>query len=47
MSNLKYCQGTSCHQYTTKDRLRGTKDNKTLQTRRRSSFIMAMEIFVV
>jgi len=35
---LKYCQGTSCHQYCTKDRLRGTKDNKTFQTRRRSSF---------
>ena len=38
MSELKYCQGTCCHQYTTKDRLRGTKDNKTFQTRRRSSF---------
>ena len=38
MSKLKYCQGTSCHQYCTKDRLRGTKDNKTFQTRRRSSF---------
>ena len=36
--SLKYCQGTCCHQYTTKDRLRGTKDNKTFQTRRRSSF---------
>ena len=35
---LKFCQGTSCHQYCTKDRLRGTKDNKTFQTRRRSSF---------
>ena len=35
---LKYCQGTSCHQYTTKDRLRGNKGNKTFQTRRRSSF---------
>ena len=35
---MKYCQGTSCHQYTTKDRLRGTKPNKTFQTRRRSSF---------
>jgi len=35
---LKYCQGTSCHQYTTKDRLRGTKGNKTFQTRRRTSF---------
>ena len=35
---LKYCQGTSCHQYTTKDRLRGNKGNKTFQTRRRTSF---------
>ena len=34
--SLKYCQGTSCHQYCTKDRLRGTKGNKTYQTRRRS-----------
>ena len=33
---LKYCQGPVCHQYTTKDRLRGTKGNKTFQTRRRS-----------
>ena len=35
---LKYCQGPCCHQYTTKDRLRGTKGNKTFQTRRRTSF---------
>ena len=35
---LKYCQGPACHTYTTKDRLRGTKDNKTFQTRRRTSF---------
>ena len=35
---LKFCQGTSCHTYTTKDRLRGTKGNKTFQTRRRTSF---------
>ena len=33
---LCYCQGPACHQYTTKDRLRGTKGNKTFQTRRRS-----------
>ena len=38
MSDLKYCQGPDCHTYTTKDRLRGTKPNKTYQTRRRSSF---------
>ena len=38
MSELKLCQGTSCHTYTTQDRLKGTKENKTYQTRRRSSF---------
>ena len=37
MSELKLCQGPSCHQYHTKDRLKGQKDNKTYQTRRRSS----------
>ena len=37
MSELKLCQGPKCHQYTTKDRLKGTKPNKTYQTRRRSS----------
>jgi len=35
---LKLCQGTSCHTYHTQDRLKGTKGNKTYQTRRRSSF---------
>ena len=38
MSDLKFCQGPSCHTYFTKDRLRGPKGNKTYQTRRRSSF---------
>jgi len=38
MSNLKFCQGPDCHTYTTKDRLKGPKENKTYQTRRRSSF---------
>ena len=37
MSELKLCQGPICHQYPTKDRLKGPKDNKTYQTRRRSS----------
>ena len=36
MSDLKLCQGSKCHTYTTKDRLKGTKGNKTYQTRRRS-----------
>ena len=35
---MKYCQGNRCHQYRTKDRIRGTKGNKSYQTRRRSSF---------
>ena len=38
MSDLKYCQGTRCHQHKTQDRIKGTKGNKTYQTRRRSSF---------
>ena len=28
MSNLMLCQGTKCHTYNTKDRLKGTKGNK-------------------
>jgi hypothetical protein len=36
MSELKYCQGTHCHTYFTKDRLKGIKGSKTYQTRRRS-----------
>ena len=39
MSDLKYCQGTNCHTYTTQDRLKGTKPNKTYQTRRRSNLL--------
>ena len=38
MSDLKYCQGPDCHTYKTQDRLKGPKDNKTYQTRRRSHF---------
>ena len=37
MSDLKLCQGTKCHTYNTQDRVKGTKGNKTFQTRRRSS----------
>ena len=38
MSELKFCQGPDCHTYSTQDRLKGPKGNKTYQTRRRSSF---------
>ena len=34
---LKLCQGPCCHQYITKDRLKGPAGSKTFQTRRRSS----------
>ena len=37
--SLKYCQGPDCHTYTTQDRLKGTKPNKTYQTRRRSNLL--------
>jgi len=35
---MRYCQGNKCHEYRTKDRIRGTKGDKSYQTRRRSSF---------
>ena len=35
--SLKFCQGPECHTYTTQDRLKGPKGNKTYQTRRRSN----------
>ena len=35
---MKYCQGPSCHEYKTKDRIRGTKGDKHYETRKRSSF---------
>ena len=38
MTELKLCQGPKCHQYKTKDRLKGVKGSKTFQTRRRSDF---------
>ena len=33
---MKYCQGPKCHEYKTKDRIRGTKGSKYYATRRRS-----------
>ena len=45
MSELKLCQGPKCHQHQTKDRLKGPKDNKTYQTRRRSSFYYGNDNF--
>ena len=38
MSQLKYCQGPKCHEYRTKDRIRGSKGDKHYETRKRSEF---------
>ena len=35
---MKYCQGTRCHTYKTKDRIRGSKGDKHYETRKRSEF---------
>ena len=34
MSNYNWCHGPECHTYTTSSRVRGTKGNKVLRTRR-------------
>ena len=38
MSNLKLCQGTKCHTYHTKDRIRGSKGDKHYETRKNGYF---------
>ena len=45
MSNLKLCQGTKCHTYHTKDRIRGSKGDKHYETRRRSEFYYGQSNF--
>ena len=34
---MKYCQGTKCHEYKTKDRIRGHKGDKHYETRKSST----------
>ena len=36
MSEMKLCQGPKCHEYKTKDRIRGHKGDKHYETRKRS-----------
>ena len=38
MSEFKYCQGTRCHEYKTKDRIRGHKGDKHYETRKNRHF---------
>ena len=33
---MKYCQGPKCHEYKTKDRIRGSKGDKHYETRKRT-----------
>ena len=35
---MNYCQGPKCHEYKTKDRIRGPKGDKHYETRKRSEF---------
>ena len=42
---MKYCQGPECHQYKTKDRIRGHKGDKHYETRKRSSFYYGNDNF--
>jgi hypothetical protein len=35
---MKYCQGTRCHEYKTKDRIRGHKGDKHYETRKNGYF---------
>ena len=39
---MKYCQGTKCHEYKTKDRIRGTKGSKYYATRRRTHLLFGL-----
>ena len=45
MSEMKYCQGPKCHEYKTKDRIRGSKGDKHYETRKRSSFYYGNDNF--
>ena len=42
---MKYCQGPICHEYKTKDRIRGPKGDKHYETRKRSSFYYGKDNF--
>ena len=39
---MYYCQGTKCHEYRTKDRIRGTKGKKYYATRRRTHLLFGL-----
>ena len=42
---MKLCQGPKCHEYKTKDRIRGHKGDKHYETRKRTSFYYGKDNF--
>ena len=42
---LKYCQSHKCHTYDTKDRKRGSKDNRQIKLEEEVISTMVVEIF--
>ena len=42
---MKLCQAPKCHEYKTKDRIRGPKGDKHYETRKRSSFYYGNDNF--
>ena len=42
---MKYCQAPKCHEYKTKDRIRGSKGDKHYETRKSSSFYYGNDNF--
>ena len=42
---MRYCQAPKCHEYHTKDRIRGVKGDKHYETRKRSSFYYGNDNF--
>ena len=40
MSELKYCQGPSCHTYHTQDRLKGPKEIRLIKLEEDQAFII-------
>jgi len=42
---MKLCQGPSCHEYKTKDRIRGSKGDKHYETRKRSNMYYGKDNF--
>ena len=45
MSDYKWCHGPNCHTYHTVDRIRGSKDDKVLRTRKVKQYYHSRDSF--